>query len=470
MTVTQAAEPSNEGAEAGLAEPASAPQADPPLISVGHIAASDILRIPSFDDDSERPLAEANKRRRYRAALTVEAHLGRTLAAVLEPESNHSTDHTSPAVWSLSTPWTGTAGIYDELDGVIRHDDTRPGRLTIGLESALPGVTDELSFDTTYALHRPNNNQIAAKLADGASVVVRAVSRHLDGMDELVAALETLLGATTEADAILFGPGSTHVDAANRGGAVLVLPLDIELSAAVPTASPHPGGHLPDLSAAFADQPPTAIPPGSLVTVGPDQSLRLRSDLAGVALRIVLPLPTRNQLWSQAATVARYHPLLRADLPTDLDAPIESYGGSLYERPGAFHAEASLALGQTPLMHALASVRAHVPTRSTCGLFDNQRARAGALPTLRAAIPGGAVLTNADDQQVLAASGVTLRIAAELATRLIPHLDGEVFDPTPLVEGFAPSSDDSRDNARDPNRAIEALKILLEAEILAVVA
>ncbi len=39
MTVTQAAEPSNEGAEAGLAEPASAPQADPPLISVGHIAA-----------------------------------------------------------------------------------------------------------------------------------------------------------------------------------------------------------------------------------------------------------------------------------------------------------------------------------------------------------------------------------------------------------------------------------------------
>lgn len=157
MTVTQAAEPSNEGAEAGLAEPASAPQADPPLISVGHIAASDILRIPSFDDDSERPLAEANKRRRYRAALTVEAHLGRTLAAVLEPESNHSTDHTSPAVWSLSTPWTGTAGIYDELDGVIRHDDTRPGRLTIGLESALPGVTDELSFDTTYALHRPNN-------------------------------------------------------------------------------------------------------------------------------------------------------------------------------------------------------------------------------------------------------------------------------------------------------------------------
>lgn len=79
------------------------------------------------------------------------------------------------------------------------------------------------------------------------------------------------------------------------------------------------------------------------------------------------------------------------------------------------------------------------------------------------------MLTNADDQQVLAASGVTLRIAAELATRLIPHLDGEVFDPTPLVEGFAPSSDDSRDNARDPNRAIEALKILLEAEILEVV-
>ncbi len=470
MTVTEAAEPSDEGAEAGTAEPTSTPRADPPLVSVGPIAPSDILRLPSFDDVSERQLARANQRRHDRAAHTIAAQLGRPLEAVLEPESNHTTGYTSPTMWSLPTAWPDVAAIYEQLDNVIRHDDTRPGRLTIGLESALSGVTDELSFDTTYALHRPNTNQIAAKMADGASVVVRAVGRHLDEMDELVAALETLLGATTEADAILFGPGSTHVDAANRGGAVLVLPLDIELSAAVPTASPHPGGHLPDLSAAFADQPPTAIPPGSLVTVGPDQSLRLRSDLAGVALRIVLPLPTRNQLWSQAATVARYHPLLRADLPTDLDAPIESYGGSLYERPGAFHAEASLALGQTPLMHAMASVRAHVPARSTCGLFDNRRGLAGTLPTLRAGIPGGVMLTNADDQQVLVASGMTVRISAELATLLTPHLDGEVFDPTPLVAAFAPSPDDSRDDARDQNRAIEALKILLEAEILAVVA
>ena len=468
MTVTEAAEPSDEGAEAGTAEPTSTPRADPPLVSVGPIAPSDILRLPSFDDVSERQLARANQRRHDRAAHTIAAQLGRPLEAVLEPESNHTTGYTSPTMWSLPTAWPDVAAIYEQLDNVIRHDDTRPGRLAIGLESALSGVTDELSFDTTYALHRPNNNQIAAKLADGASVVVRAVSRHLDGMDELVAALETLLGATTEADAILFGPGCTHVDTANRGGAVLVLPLDVELSAAVAMDSAN-GDDTPGTSATPPDEHPITVPSGSAVTVGSDQSLRLRSSAAGVALRIVLPVPTRNQLWSQAATVARYHPLLRADLPTDLDAPIESYGGSLYERPGAFHAEASLALGQTPLMHALASVRAHVPTRSTCGLFDNQRARAGALPTLRAAIPGGAVLTNADDQQVLAASGVTLRIAAELATRLIPHLDGEVFDPTPLVEGFAPSSDDSRDNARDPNRAIEALKILLEAEILEVV-
>lgn len=80
------------------------------------------------------------------------------------------------------------------------------------------------------------------------------------------------------------------------------------------------------------------------------------------------------------------------------------------------------------------------------------------------------MLTNADDQQVLVASGMTVRISAELATLLTPHLDGEVFDPTPLVAAFAPSPDDSRDDARDQNRAIEALKILLEAEILAVVA
>lgn len=459
--------PSGGDVHAGSADSPSTPPVDPPLISIGPIGPGDVLRMPSFGDQSEQALAQANRRRRDRAASKVERLLGRSLETVLEPPDSES-DGASPTTWVAPLPWADTSSMYEQVDGVIRHDDARPGRLTIDLETAQPGVTDGLGFDTTYALHRPSTNQIAATLAGGASVVVRAVGRHLDDVNELVAALETLLGAAIEADAILFGPGSTHVDAATRGGAVLIFALDVDVSATVSQA-PVETDEATGPGTAFLDSPSINILAGSVATVSPNRALRLRAEEAGMALRIMLPVPTCRQLWTQAAAIARYHPLLRADLPTDLDAPIESYAGSLYERPGAFHAEIALAMGQTPIMHALASVPAQVPTRSCNGLFDNLRDSPDFPTTLRASIPGGIALTNADDQQVLVMGGMTVRIASELAPMLIPHLDGEPFNPAPIIDALAASPDVAQAGGPQTNLALEALLILLNAEILEVV-
>ena len=437
-----------------------------PLVSVGPLGTSEILRLPSLDDESERAVAQANTRRRDQASATVDERIGRSPEAELR-HRRELTDSMTPLMWDLPERWTGVTSIYEQIDNIMRHDDTRPGRLTIGLESAQPGVTEELSFDTTYGLHRPNMNHISRTLTGGASMVLRAVGRHMDDVNELVAALETLLGAAMEADAILFGPDSTHFDPADRGGAVLVIPLDVDLSATIePAALTHEGE--PSLETMATIEETATVSPGSAVAGYTDHSLRLRADTAGIALRIVLPSPTRTQLWSHAVTLARHHPLLRADLPTDLDAPVHSYAGSLYDRPGAFHAEASMSFGATPTMHALATLRAQVPTRAASGLFDNLRSQPDCLPTLRAGIPGGITLTGAVDH--LAASGMALHIAPQLAELLIPHLDGAPFDPTPIVNAFAGESVPTPPESHHPNPAIEALEILLHAELLEVVA
>ena len=142
-----------------------------PLVSVGPLGTSEILRLPSLDDESERAVAQANTRRRDQASATVDERIGRSPEAELR-HRRELTDSMTPLMWDLPERWTGVTSIYEQIDNIMRHDDTRPGRLTIGLESAQPGVTEELSFDTTYGLHRPNMNHISRTLTGGASMVL----------------------------------------------------------------------------------------------------------------------------------------------------------------------------------------------------------------------------------------------------------------------------------------------------------
>ncbi len=341
--------------------------------------------------------------------------------------------------------------VWDVVDHILRHDDARAGRISLGLDAA-PTVDDQLLFDTSYEVHRPHLGPLAAKLAGHASIVLRAVGRHLPALEHLSADLETLVGRPVEADAVIFGPGSLHVDPAERGGHVLFVALDGTL-----TATPGSDTALgePDSGTERGEsRPPTEpldvgsgeplhLTPGRGVFAAAGTALRVTAGTTGLALRVRIPVVSTAQLRAQTSATARYHPLLRADLPTDLDGPVESYAGSLYDQPLAFHREVSGALAGPAQALAAARLRAWVPARVQASLLD---ARAVVHDTdltvsggtrLRCPLTAGLCLTDRPDGPALVAQGLVVELHPDLAERLVPHLDGRPFDPAPLLHDLA---------------------------------
>ncbi|MEO6628485.1 MAG: hypothetical protein ABIP03_07925 [Aquihabitans sp.] len=472
MTGHPAADPQGEHTDQpGTAGPASgAPEDRPVLASVSALEPKHLVRLPHPDAPGLEGLAgQANQRRLADATQRVGAVVPGLIDHLF---GQGSAAGTGPLVIPADLAVTADE-LWSAVDTVLVHDDARAGRLTLGLD-ATDGVDDQLRFDTTYELHRPNIGQLAQKLADRASINLRAVGQHVDVLHRLCADLETILGQPVEADAIVFGPGSVHVDPSDRGGEVLVIPLDLTLAARLedaPVADPdatviprvsEPAsrgratsvGSNPEGSGSAATHavsgdadgesgspeatgstrtPDRAVVPGHAVVAATEDRLHLASDTVGVAVRLKLPLLSPAQIRTQAAAAARYHPLLRADLPTDLDAPIESYGGSLYATLGAFHTEAALALGEIPQAHAVAMLRAMIPARPRNGLLDVRRAQRDGLPLLSAPLPGGVLVTTVGDEEALVAGGLVCTLAPDLANALTPHLDGRPFDPGPVL-------------------------------------
>lgn len=323
-----------------------------------------------------------------------------------------------------STGELSAADLWACVDRVLVHDGVPAGRLAIERHGAGARVDDQVPFDTSYSLNRPNVGHLASKLVDGSSLVVRDLSFHIDTIGELCGRIEARTGLPAEVDAVVLAPGSVHVDPAERGGPVVLIPMDLTLGVTVD------GLDRPD------------APAGEAVVAQPGQELRVRGQALGICLRAVVSSSSVERLRAETAGMARFHPLLRADLPTDLDAPVESYGGSLYARPGAFHAEVAAALGAEPLRRTVARLRTSLPSRSTVGLLANREALRGELPSLRSCIPGGFELTVNGETASLTAGGTTVILATEMAAALEPHLHGDRFDPTPIVAAFEPDPED----------------------------
>ncbi len=500
---THASEATNRSASAEIPNDPASQKDEPPgeatyLLNRVPLDPSYLLTLPCPDAEGlEGLLGQANQRRLIDS-------LGRLEQVI--PKLADWLTRTPNSTVALSTPESPRDSAQslphrlifteDELWGVVdramHYDDARPGRLTIDVEAAAAGVDADLQFDNTYEIHRPNIGRLAKKLAQGATMVLRSIARHAQSLDALAADLETLLGTAVEIDAIAFGSGSTHLDRGDRGGHILVLPFGTNLRAEVlPTLAQSDQLTADTQGRSISTKPMAAVPGGSstigvgnVILARADQNLRVESESLGIALRIVLPVVSESTLRQHGAAMARYHPLLRADLPTDLTAPINSYAGTLYEDPGAFHREASSALGPIARGHASASCRSVVPPRPTNPLSTALSVGKGRLPWLRAPLPGGLLLTHLAGQEAIVAAGLVFTFEHELLAVLAPLLDGRAFDPAPIlapIEAALPyetepsisreqiSSDQPGEPALVPARStLELFRALLTAEILEV--
>ena len=176
-------------------------------------------------------------------------------------------------------------------------------------------------------------------------------------------------------------------------------------------------------------------------------------DRTRLALRLAILRPTTLDLLSRAAGYAKYHPLLRADLPADLDRPTASYEGSLYDRGGALGDELSAAIAGGGFEHAVAGQRAGQPPRTGAAALRRPRRhrrprrRRSGVPSgagdtddtfdetteLRCPLPGGVTVVANQEVPTIAARGAKLVVAPWLLDALAPHLDGEPFTLGSLV-------------------------------------
>lgn len=446
------------------------------LLSVAPLDPAFLLALPDPDvDGAEGMLGQANERRLSDATDRLEQVIPGLAGWLSEFRPGAGTDvpgtaiSDCPIVVPHHLPTSGEEW-WEVIDRVIHHDDARAGRIAIDLTTANDGVDAEVQFDTTYDVHRPSVGRLAEKLAGRAAVLLRSVGRNATLLDSMAADLETLLGVAVEVDLLAFGAGATHLDPADRGGRLLVMPLDTDIEAATVTTEVEVELDVP---------PPVSVAarPGLALLANSGVTVRMSSDNLGLALRVVLPEITPASFLQQASAAARYHPLLRADLPADFDAPIESYSGSLYSEPGAFHREVSLALGTFAKGHAAGAFRAAVPPHPSNDLEVSLEACRGSLPRLRSPIVGGVVVTNLHGQLAIVAAGLVVAFADDFLTVLAPHLDGRAFDPGPLLQALqsaGPETGATGDDrfgeppsgTRPP--ALKMFQTLLAAEVLEV--
>lgn len=389
-------------------------------VRIEPLADAHLVRLPDPSAGGiEGLIGQANQRRLADAIARIEVSFPGLVACV--NAGSHPASEVGDLVVLPAALKVSDEEMWSVVDRVLHHDDARPGRLQLGIDNAAEGVDDQLDFDTSYDIARPHLGQLAQKLVDAASMSLRAVGAHLDVLEKLSGDLETLLGFAVEVDVVVFGAGSTHVDPPDRGGHLLLVPIDVLVSAQHGASDKQ------------ASPITVILEPGRAVFASAGDSVQLQAEAVGLAVRVILPVISSDVLRQHAAGAARYHPLLRADLPTDLDAPIESYGGSLYAHPGGFDEEARGALGADAQNRAAARLRALLPPRPLGGLSEMSQSSLGEFGYLVSPLVGGVMVTHLHDRLSLVAGGSIIDLEPGLAELLSPQFDGRLFDPVVLL-------------------------------------
>lgn len=403
------------------------------LVSVVGLTGRHLICLPDPTASGlEGLLGQANRRRLADAQdrMNQIIDLGRLLPdGVADPDSGEGRRR-SPSTMNLMLD-VGIDELWSAIDLAVLHDDVRPGRLAFGLADAADDVDDQLAFASTYGLHRPATGAIAAKLAGGASMLIHGVDLIVPALDALVADLETVCGRTASAGLVVMPGESAHAEPPERAVDILLVPVESPLRAIA-------GG------VEHVASPGTAllVPSGVGATVATDQGALL------VRVEVPVTLPSTANL--ETSAMARFHPLLRADLPTSLDRPIESYGGSLYESAEAWRSEVVDVLGERARAHSAAWVRANLAPRlsTSGGLLAARAFRSEPRGRVRSPLHAGVMTTEVDARVEMSAAGNVIGVPNGLAELIAPHLDGRSLLVADLLSALAESPTLDRESAR----------------------
>ena len=316
--------------------------------------------------------------------------------------------------------------VWDAVDVAARHDGLSPGRISFGLAGADEGIDDEVPFVTTYGVNRPSVGAVAAKVVGRASLVVNGLEWFVPALEALVADLETVGGRPASAGVVLLAAGAVHLE--DLATDVLILPLDSRVEAVSLVRAVGSGDD--PAAGAEACSPEMILEPGWGVVSPRGRMLRLSAPDHAMALRVELPWSSEWEQTIGASAVSCYHPLLRADLPTLLDRPIESYAGSLYEAPSVWRAEVRSVLTPAALDHWAARARASLAPRASrrAGLSEAIDMCSELMGRARSPLHGGVMITSRDGAVELAAGGAAFKLDGHLLEVVSPHLDGRPFD------------------------------------------
>ena len=313
---------------------------DAQLVSVTPMTDRHLISLPDPSAEGlEGLLGQANDRRLTDALTRLHRQVPDRVIRPAEDGASGSAD-----VFDVGLQVTADE-LWDAMTTIAHHDNLHPGRITFGLSRAEEGVDDHLAFATTYGIHRPNLGAVGEKAQRGAAVAVHGIEWQVSTLYGLVADLETVGGRPCSASMIVLTGPAIHEESAGRLVDVLLTPVDAAVVARRHDLASAGG----DLSAAadggVCDEQATVSPGRAFVAhAGHSVVFSAADEGEGCVLLVRVELPVADP-WVDvlaAQSTARFHPLLRADLPTSFERPIESYDGTLYDDFAKFRADTVL--------------------------------------------------------------------------------------------------------------------------------
>lgn len=337
-----------------------------------------------------------------------------------------------------SDAWSAAA-LWSAIDEHLVYDDCRPPRLEF-LADDSRDIDRDVPCRTAYELVRPDLGSLLARLDSAVALAVRQLDGYSLEYGAVADDIETLTGQSSHLDGIVFGTGASFSDEPDSPILRVLIVADGQITVDVVNASSWVvnAGHM-------------CILPAGL-------SCRITASTRSLALRVPFPFPSLRQLRGLSAGRAHFHPALRADLPADLDRPVHSYAGSLFDGPGAFVDEVDQALSPAAMDDAVARLRMVLRPRPRHDPLQILGSRGVQGVMLRSCVQGGFLVGTGSDGAVLLAAGHQMSIADDLIDQFVPLLDGRVF-----------SRDEVLAKAVQPEHLAEAIEALLWIDLFELV-
>ena len=208
-----------------------------------------------------------------------------------------------------------------------------------------------------------------------------------------------------------------------------------------------------------------AVQPGTALCVPPGCGIELGwADEPAVVLTLVVPRLTTGRRLALVQADATYWPMLRADVPWDLDAPVRSWGGSVHDPGRSLTASMTDVVDAVPMGRVLARLRAALAPRAAARLSATAVGGLGGPLRGRCPVAGVGVYEDASlptpEGSVALACGGRRVVMAEAMAEVL----GRAADGAPLeLESLLEQTDDVQ-----PEQVVQIVDGLLEVGLLEV--